>query len=82
MSALKRFVHSSPMPFGSLLARFLPDKIPITFAGLDSTRELCESIAQMRIEKVLVVTDSVLVELGLVQKISDSLERASVSSGG
>ncbi|MDG2336231.1 MAG: iron-containing alcohol dehydrogenase [Myxococcota bacterium] len=80
MSKLKRFAHNSLIPIGSLLARFLPDKVPITFVGVDSTRELSESIAQMQIEKVLVVTDSVLVELGLVQKVSECLERAGVAS--
>ncbi|MDE0885700.1 MAG: iron-containing alcohol dehydrogenase [Myxococcota bacterium] len=80
MSKLKRFAHNCLVPIGSLLARFLPDKVPITFVGVDSTRELCESIAQMQIEKVLVVTDSVLVELGLVQKVSECLERSGVAS--
>ncbi len=80
MSRLRRTVHNSLIPLASVLSRFLPDKVPVTFTGAEASRELCESIAQMRIERVLVVTDSVLVELGLVQRLTESLEAAGVAS--
>ena len=80
MSALKKLIHNSLMPLGSLLSRFLPDKIPVTFVGREAARELCESIADMGTKKVLVVTDAVLVELGLAGQIVEMLDRVGVAS--
>ena len=47
---------------------------PVTFVGQDAARELCESIAHISSEKVLIVTDATLVEIGLIDRIIESLE--------
>jgi alcohol dehydrogenase len=74
--ALKKLIHNLGVALGRILATFLPDRIPVTFVGADSSRELCESIAQSGASKVLIVTDAVLVELGLVRRIVEDLGAA------
>jgi alcohol dehydrogenase class IV len=76
MFALKRFLHGLVIGLARFLSKLLPDKIPVTFVGPDASRELCESIAHTRAENVLIVTDAVLVEIGLVDRITGALEAA------
>ena len=76
MFALKRFLHGLVIRLAGFLSKLLPDKIPVTFVGPDASRELCESIGHTRAEKVLIVTDGVLVEIGLVARITEALQAA------
>ncbi len=78
MFVFKRFLHASLIPLGAKLSGLLPDQIPLTFVGVDSTRELCDAIAQTHAQKVLVVTDAVLVKIGLVDRVVESLRAAGV----
>jgi alcohol dehydrogenase class IV len=79
MFAIKRALHAFVLGLTRLVAKLLPDRIPVTFVGPHASRELCESIAQMGARKVLVVTDAVLVECGLVGQITDALQAAGVA---
>lgn len=72
--ALKRLLHNLAIAVAGILAKLLPDKVPVTFVGVDASRELCESIAHSGSGKVLIVTDAVLVEIGLVARITDCLD--------
>ena len=80
MSALKRIIHNIAMSIAGKLAGLLPDRIPVTFIGADAARELSESIAHTGAKKVLVVTDAILVELGLVARVTNALTDAGVES--
>ena len=79
MSALKKALHSAMIPVAGVLSKLLPDRIPVTFTGADASRELCESIAQMQVHKLLVVTDAGLVQIGLVARITDALTAVGIA---
>lgn len=81
MSAIKRGLHDATIGATKLLAKLLPDRVPVTFVGSDATRELCEVIAGLGLTKVLVVTDEGLVEVGLVAHVTDALTAAGVKWG-
>lgn len=70
---MKKFLHDLAVSLARFFSRFLPDKIPVTFVGTDASRDLCESIARVSTGKVLIVTDAMLVEIGLVGRITDAL---------
>ncbi len=74
MSALKKLIHQSLVPIGGMAARFLPDKIPVTFVSEGAAAELCESIAHSGAARVLVVTDAGLVAAGIVGRITGALD--------
>lgn len=85
MFMLKRLLHGLVIALSRVAAKLLPDKIPVTFIGPDASRELCESISHTTDEKVLIVTDTTLVEIGLIDRITAALDsvglRWSVFSG-
>ncbi len=80
MEAIKRVLHHWMVAVGRIMSRFLPDRVPVTFVGDDAVRELSGSIADMGIEKVLIVTDAMLVDVGIVDRVTKSLGEAGVSS--
>lgn len=79
MFALKKILHGLVIAFSRVMARFLPDRVPMTFVGADSTAELCGFIAQAATKKVLVVTDAGLVHAGIVGRVTDALDRVGVA---
>ena len=79
MYSIKRFLHAVVMTLSALLAKLLPDRVPVTFVGIDATHELCEAIAQAGHERVLVVTDSGLAQTGLVDRVTQTLTADGVS---
>lgn len=76
---LKKLLHDLAIVVARVLSKLLPDRIPVTFIGPDASRDLCESISHLGAGKVLIVTDAVLVEIGLVGRITDSLTASGVS---
>ncbi len=58
-----------------LAAKVLPMPKPVLFTGVDSSLELCDAIAQMGTKKVLIVTDVVLVSLGILNSIQERLTK-------
>jgi len=68
-----------------LAATLLPAPRPLVLLGSDSSRKLCQTMAQLGARRPLVVTDAMLLELGLVDPIIRKLKRlgieASVYSG-
>ncbi len=54
-------------------AKVVPMPKPTLFTGVDSSLELCDAIGQMGMKKVLIVTDEVLVKLGVLDKIQKKL---------
>jgi len=59
-------------------AAIVPMPKPTLFTGTDSSLELCQAISQLGIQKVLIVTDEVLVSIGLLDKIKASLKENKV----
>jgi alcohol dehydrogenase class IV len=70
---MKRLLHDLAIALAGVFSKLMPDKIPVTIIGPEASRELCESIAHICSEKVLVVTDTTLVEIGLIDRMTDSL---------
>ncbi len=58
----------------------LPFPQPALLTGPDSLTKLAENIAVRDLQHALVVTDAVLVELGLVQRLLDALDAQGVQS--
>jgi alcohol dehydrogenase len=54
-------------------SRVVPIPRPTVFIGPDSALRLCDTIAQFGLRRVLIVTDAILVELGLVEPLRQSL---------
>jgi len=54
-------------------ATLLPFPKPTLFSGPGSSLELCEAIAQMGTRRVLIVTDAMLVKIGLINDIKAKL---------
>lgn len=54
-------------------AKVIPMPKPTLFTGVDSSLELCDAIGQMGTKKVLIVTDAMLIKLGVLDKIQERL---------
>jgi len=78
MHAVKKALHHLVIALSRLLSALLPDRIPVTFVGPEATRELCQSIAQAGLRRVLLVTDRGLVELGITGRITAALAESGV----
>ncbi len=73
-------MHNVAVAVGRVGAKFLPDRVPVTFVGDGAVAELCESIAHSGVDRALIVTDAMLVELGIVGQIVDALQAVGVAS--
>ncbi|MDH3706834.1 MAG: iron-containing alcohol dehydrogenase [Acidimicrobiia bacterium] len=71
---LKRLIHAVVVFISRFAAKLLPDRVPVTFVGADAVRELAQAIGHRGVTKALVVTDATLVELGIVDRITTSLD--------
>ncbi|MEO2168481.1 MAG: iron-containing alcohol dehydrogenase [bacterium] len=80
MDTLKRIIHQLGIGIFSFFATLLPMPIPVTFAGRGSAGELCSAIGQLKPTRILLVTDKILVQLGIVQKVQDALAAAGVET--
>ncbi|MDP6978470.1 MAG: iron-containing alcohol dehydrogenase [Myxococcota bacterium] len=76
MTAAKKLLHDIVIAFVGIISKFLPDKVPVTFIGPQALTELTESIAHAGPDKVLIVTDGVLVEIGLIDRVTEALHAA------
>ncbi len=76
MFTIKKLVHNLAVALLRIVSKFMPDKVPVTFIGTQSSDELCKSIGHVCPGKVLVVTDAVLVEIGLIARVTESLRAA------
>ena len=78
MSDVKKIVHSGFVSVAKVGAKLLPDRVPVTFVGAGSTRDLASAIRGSGVTRVLVVTDSVLRELGVVDQVTGPVTDAGV----
>ena len=61
-------------------SKLLPIGVPVTFAGKDAAGELAQAIAGLGVKKMLIVTDAILVELGVVGRIDKMLSDAGIAT--
>jgi len=59
-------------------ANIIPMPKPTLFTGSDSSLELCDAISHLGIESVLLVSDKVLVEIGLLEDIQARLKEHNI----
>lgn len=78
MDSIREFLHQTVVAIGRVVAKFLPDRTPVTFIGVNAAGELCESIGHLGVGKVLIVTDATLVEMGIITRMTDALDGAGV----
>jgi alcohol dehydrogenase len=74
----KRWMHALYVRISVVMIKLVPDKMPVTFTGPGSSHLLCKSIAQSGMRRTLVVTDAMLVEIGLIGPIVSVLNEAGV----
>jgi alcohol dehydrogenase class IV len=60
------------------VVRFLPQPRPVVFVGPDAALRLCRMMGEAGFRRVLIVTDSVLVRLGLVEPLRAALAGAGI----
>ncbi len=73
MFQLQIVFYKCVMFITKLLVMLMPEYKPTLYSGSGSALKLTESMAQLGSKKVLIVTDKILVELGLVEPIQKSL---------
>lgn len=66
----KKVVHDGFVAVAKVAAKLLPDRAPITFVGPTSVGELAGAMQGTGVGRVLVVTDSVLREIGIVERVT------------
>ena len=60
------------------LTYILPVSHPLVFAGPNSALNLCKNIQQLGMKKVMIVTDAVLLKLGVIQPLQSQLEQSGI----
>jgi alcohol dehydrogenase class IV len=70
-----RFAKTLMKPVGKLV----PQPRPLLLAGPGCSSRLCHTIAEFGFRRVTIITDAMLVKLGLVQPIREALENCGVA---
>jgi len=70
---LRLFAYRLVKPFQWPTSRVVPIPRPTTFVGPGAALKLCDSIAQFGLKRVLIVSDAVLVKLGVVEPLRAAL---------
>jgi alcohol dehydrogenase len=78
MMTPKKAAHDAGIAVIKVVSKLMPDRIPLTLLGSGCSTDLCASIAQVGVGKLLVVTDAMLVKLGIVGRITDALDKNGV----
>ena len=76
--SLRLLAYRLLKPFQWPTSRVVPIPRPTVFVGPNSALRLCDTVAQFGLRRVLVVTDAVLVKLGLVEPLQRALAERGV----
>jgi alcohol dehydrogenase class IV len=76
--ALRLFAYRLVKPLQWPTSRVVAIPRPTTFVGPGAALRMCDSIAQFGLKRVLIVTDAVLVKLGLVEPLHRALAEQGV----
>ena len=60
------------------LTKIISAPRPLVFIGVNSSLQLCLNIQQLGVSHILIVTDKILVELGVIQPIENELKRLGI----
>jgi alcohol dehydrogenase class IV len=60
-------------------SKLLPFRTPQMFIGPGSSLQLCDHIARTGVKKILIVTDGMLVKIGLLKPMQDKLQQLGVA---
>lgn len=77
--SLKVIVYRLYMMAMKLTTRILPFPRPTPYSGPGAAKQLCESLANDGVKRVLIVTDAMLVKIGLVEPLREALTGAGVT---
>jgi alcohol dehydrogenase class IV len=80
MFALRLFAYRLVKPFMWPVSRAVPIPRPTVFVGADSALRLSHAIGQFGFKRVMIVTDAVLVKLGLVEPIRRTLQEQGIDT--
>jgi alcohol dehydrogenase len=73
MSQSRKALHDFAIAVTGVVSKLIPDRVPMTLLGPGSSKDLCSAIAQAGAKKLLIVTDVMLVKLGIVERIVGAL---------
>lgn len=79
MSRSRKALHDVAIAVTGVVSKLIPDRVPMTLLGPGSSRDLCSAIAEAGAKKLLIVTDAMLVKLGIVAEVTKSLDAAGVA---
>ena len=79
LKLIATFIHHSFIFLLSKAGVILPKAHSMVIVGSDSTERLCENIASYGFDRVAIITDKPLVEIGLVDKLVKHLEAQGLS---
>lgn len=75
---IKVIFYKTLMKILKILGKIINTPKPILFVGPKSSRALCSAIAQRGTKKILLVTDAMLVELGVINEIKEKLKESKI----
>ena len=73
-----RGIYRAYMAILKWVVMMVPAPRPTLYQGVDSSLELCEAIEQMGVKRLLVVTDAMLVKIGLLNPVLERLSELGV----
>ncbi|MFN2427987.1 MAG: iron-containing alcohol dehydrogenase [Candidatus Binatia bacterium] len=79
MSSARKALHDIAIAVTGVVSKLIPDRVPMTLLGPGSSRDLCHAVAQAGAKKILIVTDAMLVKLGIVAEVTRALESKGVA---
>jgi len=79
MSTSRKALHDIAIAVTGVVSKLIPDRVPMTLLGPGSSKDLCTAIAQAGARKILIVTDAMLVKLGLVAQVTSALDANGVA---
>ena len=77
--ALRQLSHNTQLAVLRLVMRLLPGpRPPLLFSGPGSALQMCDTLAELGTQRLLVVTDAVLMRLGVVDPLLEALRSRGV----
>lgn len=77
---MRKLLHRLYLALVAIPFKLMPSLAYMTFNGRGSTTQLCRHIARLGYQRVLIVSDKPLVELGIVQRAVDALQSQGVEA--
>ena len=76
--AIRVLLYKFVMLMLKLVTVFIPAPKPTIYSGAGSSLKLCECLSHMGAQKVLIVTDEILMKLGLLQGVIEKLQQLNI----